>query len=62
MISVKKLLAGKSTNKVFALSPAAMVIEALELKTQRQTRSDSRPGVAPTQVTASPRLDRGAAV
>ena len=31
MISVKKLLAGKTTSKVFALSPAAMVIEALEL-------------------------------
>jgi len=31
MVSVKKLLAGKQTSKVFALSPAAMVIEALEL-------------------------------
>jgi len=31
MISVKKLLAGKRISKIFALSPAAMVIEALEL-------------------------------
>jgi len=31
MVSVQKLLAGKRTNKVLALSPAAMVFEALEL-------------------------------
>ena len=31
MVSVNKLLAGKRTNKVLALSPAAMVFEALEL-------------------------------
>lgn len=34
MISVKKLLEGKQNNRILALSPDAMVIDALELMTK----------------------------
>ena len=34
MISVKKLLEGKQNNRILALAPAAMVIDALELMTK----------------------------
>ena len=34
MISVKKLLEGKQNNRILALAPDAMVIDALELMTK----------------------------